>query len=136
MAKKKEWRRSCGRNDLGVVLSMSKRCRSIILGICGPRAGEPSRDKFHSPTKKPETVKPLGLSEVWYDWLGTSLCGVFIAIGALAAALGAALSFAFFSAFLMCGFELVFGQLPVVIGIDFVEVLDEAFRTSAFKLFQ
>lgn len=36
----------------------------------------------------------------------------------------------------MCGFELVFVQLAVVVGIDLVEVLDKSFRTSVFDLFK
>lgn len=36
----------------------------------------------------------------------------------------------------MGGFELVFGQLPVVVGIDPVKVFNESFRTSAFNLFK
>jgi len=36
----------------------------------------------------------------------------------------------------MCGFELVFGQLPVAVGIDLVEVLKVTFRAGALKLFQ
>ena len=36
----------------------------------------------------------------------------------------------------MCGFELVFGQLPVAVGIDLVEVLKVSFRTSAFDFFE
>ena len=56
----------------------------------------------------------------------------------MAVALGAAFSFttAAFATFLMCGFELVFGQLPVAVCVDLVEVLDESCRASAFDFFE
>ena len=36
----------------------------------------------------------------------------------------------------MCGFELVFGQLPVAVFVNLVEVLDESCRASAFDFFE